>query len=452
MKISNILFAVIAFVGLGLFASCDVNDEFYNELDKEEGFQLIENIDYTLTDDDYDSMGTDKGEPGKYDNFSSSVKPTDFLPDFLADKYPTFDPTSTVNVTYKFYQGNLNYLKDYLDYLQELDDIESYTLTTADYDSMGTDSGQPGKYNNFSSSTPAEDYLPNFLLGKFPSAKIDDELAVTYKFYDGKVSNITEFWIFDGSVWAESDKQAPEVPEGVEFYELTTSDYDSMGTDNGEPGRYNNFDEDVDPDNYLSTFLGVKFPYASEGDMIAVLYKFYNEEDEDNKFNEIRADEYTLTAGTWVKYSSTIEKTDQYVRSTVGWVYDPSILYTMVKDDYQIIVDYVNDNIGSEYLDSFGTAESYYGAGSYHENFGIRDGDFDTSFDTWQDAVKAAIGTAFLPNKFPEAAAQVDGVDVNYVITFATYSGSDGTYSITFKCTKSGPNPEFEYVEGPTEK
>jgi hypothetical protein len=124
----------------------------------------------------------------------------------------------------------------------------------------------------------------------------------------------------------------------------------------------------------------------------------------------------------------------------------------MVKDDYQIIVDYVNDNIWSEYLDSFGTAESYYGAGSYHENFGIRDGDFDTSFDTWQDAVKAAIGTAFLPNKFPEAAAQVDGVDVNYVITFATYSGSDGTYSITFKCTKSGPNPEFEYVEGPTEK
>ena len=55
---------------------------------------------------------------------------------------------------------------------------------------------------------------------------------------------------------------------------------------------------------------------------------------------------------------------------------------------------------------------------------------------------------AFLPAKFPNAVAQVDGIDVNYKITFVTYGGSDGgTYTITFQCTKSGPNPEFTYVE-----
>jgi hypothetical protein len=64
--------------------------------------------------------------------------------------------------------------------------------------------------------------------------------------------------------------------------------------------------------------------------------------------------------------------------------------------------------------------------------------------------VEAAIGIALLPVKYPNAVTQVDGVDVFYVVKFATYSGSDGSWSMKFKVTKAGPDPEFTLEEGPT--
>lgn len=420
---------------LSLFASCDVNDEFYNQLDQEEGLQLIENLEYTFTDDDYPN--------DTY--FSQEAPAANYLPDFLAETYPTLDPTSTIKVTYNYNNGDLAYIQEYLDYLDELASIESYTLTTADYDSMGTEYGKPGYYNNFSSSMPAADYLPDFLLEKYPDAEEGDELMVTYKYYDSGVTEITEFWVFDGSNWNQSEKTAPETPDNVEVYELTTDDYDSMGTGYGEPGRYNNFSSSIDPDFYLPLFLANKYTYAAEGDKILVLYKFYISSNV-----ETRAVEYTYGNG-WNKYSPIVVKTDQYIKTDKAWLFDPTVLYTMVADDYQMIVEYVKENISEDYIDSYGTAESYYGSSSYYKEFNIEEGDYDASFGTWEDAVKAAM-EVFLPMKFPEAVAQVEGIDVNYVITFAGYAGSMVDYTITFKCTKSAPNPTFEYVSGPVLK
>ncbi|WP_320020107.1 hypothetical protein [Labilibaculum manganireducens] len=449
MKFSNILYAFIAFCGLGLLASCEVNNEFYDQLDKHDGFQFVIDTSYTLTSDDYDSMGKESGQPGKYNNFSEDIVATEFLPAFLNDKYPTLDVPSTIKVTYDYYRGGIDYLNDYLDYLEVLAAIDSYTLTTADYDSMGTAAGEPGKYNNFDATVKASDYLPDFLLAKYPAAADGDELAVTYKFYNGSTTSmVTEFWTFDGSVWAKSNKVAPSIPDDVELYELTSDDYDAMGTGSSQPGQYNNFSSSIVPENYLSIFLGVKFPYASNGDKFALLYKYYA----GGGVTETRAKEYTLTDGIWLEYQSTIAKTDQYVRSTAGWVFDPSVLYTMGEEDYQMIVDYVKNNIEGDYINTYGTGESYFGVDAHYKEFAIADGKFEaTKFDTWQDAVKAGVAV-YLPLKFPSAVAQVDGVDVNYIITFAGYVSSMVDYTITFKCTKSGPSPEFEYVEGPTLK
>lgn len=86
-------------------------------------------------------------------------------------------------------------------------------------------------------------------------------------------------------------------------------------------------------------------------------------------------------------------------------------------------------------------------AGSYYSNFDLRPGKWDESvFDSWQDAVTAAIGNALLPSKFPNAVAQVSGIDVFYVVTFTTYGGPFGKFNVTFQCTKSGPNPEFTLI------
>lgn len=58
-----------------------------------------------------------------------------------------------------------------------------YYLSSADFDSMGTGSGQPGQYNNFSSSVSPNNYLPTFLELNFPYGQEDQELFVIYDYY-----------------------------------------------------------------------------------------------------------------------------------------------------------------------------------------------------------------------------------------------------------------------------
>lgn len=428
MKKLLYLFAISMLV----FSCENYNDQFSGYDDNQ--ISVVEQLDYTLTDADYESIG---GDPGKYNNFSASAPAADYIPDFLASKYPSLDVNSSVNVTYEFYRGGL-------DYISYLTDSKSYELTTADYDSMGEDSGQPGKYNNFDSSTPPEDYLPAFFANKYPDAVDGDLVFVTYKFYSGSVSNVSEYYGFDGSVWAPVEV---DLPEGVSVYELTSDDYDSMGEDSGQPGRYNNFDSNISAGDYLPTFLSLKYPYAMEGEKIAVVYKYYSSGKTTKK-----AIQYTKMADGWEAYNSTITKTDQYLRTSSGWLFDPTIIYSMTSDDYQLVVDYVKSNIGASHVSSYGDSETYYGSNAYYGEFQIGSSYFDSSFSTWQDAVKEAIGKGFLPSKFPNAVAQVEGVDVNYIVTFAAYLSGMSDYTIKFQCTKSGPNPEFTYVEGPTAK
>lgn len=263
------------------------------------------------------------------------------------------------------------------------------------------------------------------------SAKITDPIA------------IQEFYTYN-SGWKKT----------TNAYYLTTPDYDSMGETSGKPGQYNNFSSSINPDNYLPQLLGVKFPYAQEGDIMNVVYAYYS------SGVKTYADQYSVVNGAWMKYNPTVVKTEQYIlANTNEWNPDPSVNYTMVSgtatgDDYQIIIDYVLKNYGASYIDvvysGINEGENYYGVHSYYGEF--RSSSFNSKFATWQDAVKEAMQVAFLPTKFPNAVAQVDGIDVNYKITFALYSGSMVNYVITYKCTKSGPNPEFTYVEGPTAK
>jgi len=232
----------------------------------------------------------------------------------------------------------------------------------------------------------------------------------------------------------------------VGAYYLTTPDYDVMGETSGKPGQYNNFSSSILPANYLPNFLKVKFPFALEGDIMNVVYKYYS------TTTQTRADQYMFTSGTWTVYNPLVTKTDQYLRTASGWLFDPTVLYTMDAPDYQLVVDYVKASIGATYVSSYGNDESYYGTSAYYKEFQTGAGKFNSKFSKWQDAVKEAISKGFLPSKYPNAVAKVDGVDVKYIITFAGYDGGMLYYTITFQCTKSGPNPEFTYVEGPTLK
>lgn len=61
---------------------------------------------YTLVKDDYQSMGTGKGMPGQYNNFSSSIDPDHYLPVFLKMKFPYATSETVMAVTFVYYAGS----------------------------------------------------------------------------------------------------------------------------------------------------------------------------------------------------------------------------------------------------------------------------------------------------------------------------------------------------------
>ncbi|MFA9371360.1 MAG: hypothetical protein ACERIH_06580 [Labilibaculum antarcticum] len=315
-----------------VFTSCDPMEDAYEEVDEANAQavadakffsdKVVLETGYTLTDADY-ALSTNTSV-SNYMNFSSSVLASDYLPEILTNMKVYGEPGAEYTVTYNYYRGSLSYIWDYLDYLEVLAAIDSYTLNTADYDSMGTEYGEPGKYNNFEDAVKASDYLPDFLLVKYPSAADGDELAVTYKFYDGSsTSMVTEFWAFDGSVWAESDKAAPAIPGDVMIYELGDDDYDSMGTAYNQPGKYNNFSSSIVPADYLANFLSFKFPFALEGNKVTPIYKYYA----GDGVTETKAVEYSLIDGVWVAYQSTIEASSLFAYKDRTWLFVPPIKF-----------------------------------------------------------------------------------------------------------------------------
>ncbi len=72
---------------------------------------------------------------------------------------------------------------------------------------------------------------------------------------------------------------------------LSSDDYKAMG----EPGVHNNFSSTILAENYLPKFLSVKYPYAVEGDVKAVVYNYY---DSKTQTTGLKADEYVY-AGVW---------------------------------------------------------------------------------------------------------------------------------------------------------
>ncbi len=173
----------------------------------------------------------------------------------------------------------------------EVTSDDFYTLTTADYDSMGEGSGQPGKYNNFSSSINPNDYIPNFLNLKFPYALEEDVIDVAYKYYSGDVQLRGNRFTFTNGVWVshlsviESTLQFGHdgvtwVPDNTIKYTLNTADY--ALTDDDNYGNYyvkgmseeDALNDEVIPN--LNIVLKNNFPSSEVGQKYTCTYNIYN--------------------------------------------------------------------------------------------------------------------------------------------------------------------------------
>jgi hypothetical protein len=248
-------------------------------------------------------------------------------------------------------------------------------------------------------------------------------------------------YTYNGTAWA---------PYANTAVVLNPVDYDAMGTPT--------INATIAP-NYLPNFLSVKFPYAQEGTTKAVVYGSKTENPGGN------AAEYQYTAGAWTPTAVTVKKTEQYVVSSKGWVFDPTVYYTMVTADHKMMVDYMKETHPEFVVASYENEEFYYGFGNRYSNLSFRlsyrapYAEYDpelTNAATNEEKLTILYERSkegmriFCEKKFPDAVQLVSEVQIFYKITVKIHSPKDGVtnenadYEYTFKSLGNG---EFEFVE-----
>lgn len=227
-------------------------------------------------------------------------------------------------------------------------------------------------------------------------------LAVQTIGVSGETDNKGEFFTYTNSSWQPVD----------DVYYLSRSDYDSMGEASGQPGQFNNFSSSIAPDNYLPTFLELKYPFAQEGDQQFIIYDFFAG---GAAGVQIRGNEYTVINGVWTAHQSTIQTSLQFGNVNGVWVPDNTIRYTLAGSDYAYI--------GTTYADVTGFSAPAASALQY-SNFDRR----PSNAAYWSDEMLITVFADLLANVIAPNAAD----DQKYVLIFDIYNGSAGTEEFKF--------------------
>lgn len=162
---------------------------------------------YELQKADYDSMGEEKGQPGKHDNFDSKMDINAYLTAFCSTKYADKAEGFVCKITYKYYAGGKTndqsryYKKGADDWTEEplipYDADKKYSLREQDYKAMGISESEI--VETFVSNEQADACLPIFLLNKYAYvAKNGLTVEVTYKVSNKEKKAI---YRYNGSAW-----------------------------------------------------------------------------------------------------------------------------------------------------------------------------------------------------------------------------------------------------------
>lgn len=332
------------------FASCNPMDEVYEELGSQE--QVIAgDANFTMNDDDYGNVGNDDVKKNK--SFVSYEQAESLIPMLLTSKYPVWGEKSSAKVSFAI--DRLNYLKDKV----------SYEVSDSDYQELGY------RYGNFSSSG----HMLSFLKWKYPNATRGTFVELTYKYYNGSVSTLTENFVY--------------TDEWIATKTLGYDDYRAMEQ------RYSNFSKFSDAEFLIGRYLGTlsENAYAKEGDVKNVIYTYtYKNSEGVRKFKDVLV-AYTFKDGVWMLNSNTI----QFGHNGTKWEKDNTIKYTLTNADYALVG---NDR---------------------YNNFDVRSGKGEETVE----ARLAKINTILL-NNFPDAAE-----GQKYLVSYNIYNGSNDVWQMS---------------------
>jgi hypothetical protein len=251
-------------------------------------------------------------------------------------------------------------------------------------------------------------------------------------------------YTFNGTVW---------VPASSSFLSLQPADYAAMGLP---------YISSANAPLFIPQLLNQKFPFAQEGNVKTAVYK------SGSNVTYAGASQYTFAKGVWVTNSFKSTKTEQYIYTKSGWVFDPTIILPLVKvtgnNPYIMkFIDYVRTTTPDKFFQNgtYTNEEHYYGFSAYYAEI-ICTGDRTTYGDP---AIKALTTDAdkyalflnrvkeampiFTQLNFPTLTTDVSGIQQNVIITIITYYSATriGNLTIKMKCTKSGTDSApAEYV------
>jgi hypothetical protein len=209
-------------------------------------WELAENV-YYLSSADFDSMGEGSGEPGRFDNFSSSVSPNSYLPAFLAINFPYGQEEEELIVTYAYYssssgaqvRGNLYTFTDgawmahqstistslqfghdgtqwvpdntirYTLVDSDYDVVASTLLTTAGFEDAAGNLDSYGNFNRTGSGSSWSDEMMFTAMGVVldnldPSAADGQKYITTYNIYDGSSGTEDRSLIKEAGIWIQN--------------------------------------------------------------------------------------------------------------------------------------------------------------------------------------------------------------------------------------------------------
>ncbi len=327
------LFTLI--IGIAITIACDPMKDVYEELDKNPT-AISSDLDFVLEDDDYELSGNENA--AKYKSFSNVDDAKEGIPNILAAKYPQLGAPSSALVGYDLYQGSAKYIyNDYEgDYVggEVTKPIPVYEVTKEDYDAVLGE----GNYGSFSSIGQLRDFL-NY---KYPDARDNDGVLLTYMYYSGSTNEVTNTFSKHYEVWYEQRVLSKDA-----------GDYAYMG----RTGDY--FSSQDEGEEKIPVWRNPQFPYAKAGDRYLVQYLWRNYDDEDDDGTPKESPRLVLSeynGSEWVMVGSIVEAQLQCGHDGEKWVPDNTLKYTMTSADYTAVsIAYADSNPeGSASMGSYG--------------------------------------------------------------------------------------------------
>ncbi|RXP61391.1 hypothetical protein EC396_04140 [Lutibacter sp. HS1-25] len=357
--------------------ACDPMEDIYDDLDSSPTKEndIIGNLEYTFTDEDYTTDIEDGGYFGfSYPNFSSTEQAKELIPDFLTGEYPVWGVTyeedgkikeaSTAKMTFNIYAPK-----------KTEKSLVIYTVTTADYDA----NPETEKYNNFDDMSQIYDFLDL----KYPNPADRVLVSLTYKFFSGGVKTLNNGFLYINGEW--------EMVNG-----FTDDEYKTMGE------SYPNFSNEDEAEAKIPVFLLDKYKYTPKkaGDIESTMYKIYV----GGGVTESYIMYFIFDGSTWSKYEGVIQETIQFGHNGKTWVPDNTIKHTLTSDD----VAFISNALMDKYP---GPADNV----GYFGSFDRR----SSSSNYWNDEMLLEAFNLLLDNKNPSAEE-----GQKYTLTYIIYNGA----------------------------